>query len=511
MRLDENTVIKEVPVSQDETTGQITETVPYVQGKAGIPIPVFEQTEGDYLKRMSDLGTKATPLAKAMEIRVAEVKRISNELQQANESSGTRRLMISRFGSMVRKAMSDPRYAENITAEGKGTRAFTKAMQWLGLGDNEVQKAIADASAMQSLAFFFALGGKASMLGNTIDERTALQSQYFDETLDTKDSLMQKYLSAVSSSVTVEESTKLMSLLNARAMDMNLPVSASQQKALEYGSSVESQPMILDQKKGMMVPNPDFMTAEEWLGLKVKPKNYNQTELLGHLYKNSAFQSVSTEVSDLDTQNMHNDIAQFVQSYANVADLQYNSNFLDKQTFKHEKTLDSYIFTELMLQFTNNNTVKFRVDGEYVTVINTELTSKYIYFNDNKNKRICKFLSKNMHPAYLESFLEQMHIIKIDSEQYFYNAVVNNTISYDADVNAFMDQSQNFLNTLVKGYKKLILNNVRFNLYEFLEDDLESVILNRITKAWHYAHEITLQTNNPSKYVVAQPLVIKYL
>jgi hypothetical protein len=164
-----------------------------------------------------------------------------------------------------------------------------------------------------------------------------------------------------------------------------------------------------------------------------------------------------------------------------------------------------------MLQFTNNNTVKFRVDGEYVTVINTELTSKYIYFNDNKNKRICKFLSKNMHPAYLETFLEQMHIIKIDSEQYFYNAVVNNTISYDADVNAFMDQSQNFLNTLVKGYKKLILNNVRFNLYEFLEDDLESVILNRITKAWHYAHEITLQTNNPSKYVVAQPLVIKYL
>ena len=141
------------------------------------------------------------------------------------------------------------------------------------------------------------------------------------------------------------------------------------------------------------------------VGLKVKPKNHNQTELLGHLYKNSAFQSVSTEVSDLDTQNMHNDIAQFVQSYANVADLQYNSNFLDKQTFKHEKTLDSYIFTELMLQFTNNNTVKFRVDGEYVTVINTELTSKYIYFNDNKNKRICKFLSKNMHPAYLESFL----------------------------------------------------------------------------------------------------------
>lgn len=49
-----------------------------------------------------------------------------------------------------------------------------------------------------------------------------------------------------------------------------------------------------------------------------------------------------------------------------------------------------------------------------------------------------------MHPAYLESFLEQMHIIKIDSEQYFYNAVVNKTISYDADVNAFMDQSQNF-------------------------------------------------------------------
>lgn len=96
-----------------------------------------------------------------------------------------------------------------------------------------------------------------------------------------------------------------------------------------------------------------------------------------------------------------------------------------------------------MLQFTNNNTVKFRVDGEYVTVINAELTSKYIYFNDNKNKRICKFY-KNMHPAYLESFLEQMHIIKIDSEQYFYNAVVNNTISYDADVNAFMDQSQNF-------------------------------------------------------------------
>lgn len=44
-----------------------------------------------------------------------------------------------------------------------------------------------------------------------------------------------------------------------------------------------------------------------------------------------------------------------------------------------------------MLQFTNNNTVKFRVDGEYVTVINAELTSKYIYFNDNKNKRICKF------------------------------------------------------------------------------------------------------------------------
>ena len=57
------------------------------------------------------------------------------------------------------------------------------------------------------------------------------------------------------------------------------------------------------------------------VGLKVKPKNHNQTELLGHLYKNSAFQSVSTEVSDLDTQNMHNDIAQFVQSYANVADL----------------------------------------------------------------------------------------------------------------------------------------------------------------------------------------------
>lgn len=255
----------------------------------------------------------------------------------------------------------------------------------------------------------------------------------------------------------------------------------------------------------------NYEQDEFTVGLKVKPKNHNQTELLGHLYKNHTFQSVTTEVSDLDTQNMYNDISMFVQSYANVADLQYNSNFLDKQTFKHEKTLDSYIFTELMLQFTNNNTLNFRVDGEYVTVINTELSCKYIYFNDNKNKRICKFLSKNIHRAYLESFLEQMHIVKIDSEQYFYNGIASNTLSFDDDIDTFMEQSNTILTNLVKGYKKLILNNVRFNLYEFLEDDLESVILNRITKAWHYAHEITLQTNTPSKYIVAQPMVMKFL
>lgn len=247
------------------------------------------------------------------------------------------------------------------------------------------------------------------------------------------------------------------------------------------------------------------------VGLKVKPINYNQIELLGHLYKNHAFQSVSTEASDIDTQDMYNDIALFVQSYANVADLQYNSNFLDKQTFKHEKNLDSYIFTELMLQFTNNNTLKFRVDGEYVTVINTELSSKYIYFNDNKNLRICKFLSENMHRSYLESFLEQMHIVKIDSEQYFYTSIANNTLGFDADLDTFMKQSNSILTNLVKGYKKLLINNVRFNLYEFLEDNIESVILNRITKAWHYAHEVTLQNNNSTKHVVAQPLVIKFL
>lgn len=247
------------------------------------------------------------------------------------------------------------------------------------------------------------------------------------------------------------------------------------------------------------------------IGLKFKPEDYTHNELLGHLYKNQSFQHISTELPGIDGQSISQEISDFLYSYANVADLQYNANFLGKLEYKTEKSLDNYIFKELLLQFTNSRNLKYRADGEYFTVINKNLSSKYIYFKDNKNIKICKFISKDMCPAHLESFLEQMHCIKVDAEQYFYYSLVNNITEFNNDYSVLLENTQNTLNLMVKAYKTLLLNKLNFNLYEFLDDDIDSVILNRILKAWHYAYRIIQESNNPSECLITKPFVVKYL
>lgn len=247
------------------------------------------------------------------------------------------------------------------------------------------------------------------------------------------------------------------------------------------------------------------------IGLKFKPDNYNHNELLGHLYKKESFQHISTEIPDIESEHITKEISDFLYSYANVADLQYSTNFLGKLEYKTEKSLDNYIFKELLLQFTNNKNLKYRADGEYFTVINPELSSKYIYYKDNRNIKICKFISKGMCPIYLESFLEQMHSIKIDAEQYFYYGLVNSIFDFNEDYTEFIEMSMNNLNQLVKAYKTILLNKLTFNLYEFLDDDIDSAILNRILKAWHYAHCIIKDSSNPADCLITTPFVLKSL
>lgn len=262
----------------------------------------------------------------------------------------------------------------------------------------------------------------------------------------------------------------------------------------------------------------NFEQDEFSIGLKFKPENYNHDELLGHLYKNQSFQQISTEilgidgqVLGIDNQSISQEISDFLYSYANVSDLQHNVNFLNKIEYKTEKSLDNYIFKELLLQFTNSRSLKYRVDGEYFTVINKDLSSKYIYYKDNMHIKICKFISKDMYPGYLESFLEQMHYIKIDAEQYFYYSLINNIVEFNQDYNIFIDSAQDILNLMVKAYKTILLDKLNFNLYEFLDDDLDSVILNRILKAWHYAHCVAKNSHNPADCLITTPFVVKYL
>lgn len=247
------------------------------------------------------------------------------------------------------------------------------------------------------------------------------------------------------------------------------------------------------------------------IGLKIKPENYDHSELLGHLYKNKSFQYISTEIPEADAEMINQEVSDFLYSYANISDLSYNSSFLEGKLQKIEKNLDNYIFKELLLHLTNNKNLKFRADGEYFTVINKKLSSKYIYFKDNKNLNICKFISKDMRPTFLDSFLEQMHIIKIDAEQYYYYALINNNIEFNEDFNETLVINHEKLTLLVKAYKLILLNKINFNLYEFLDDDLDSVILNRITKAWYYSHKVILSSKPLQDHLVANPFVLKFL
>lgn len=254
----------------------------------------------------------------------------------------------------------------------------------------------------------------------------------------------------------------------------------------------------------------NYAEDEFSIGVRIKPEDYTLNTLLGHLYKNQNYQEISAEVPELESIDLAQEVSDFINSYANISDLAYNVNFLDKKTYKLEKNFDNYIFTELLLHFVNNKTQQYRVDNEYLTVINKDLSSKYIYFNDNKNNLICRFTSKDMQSAYLENLLKQFHMVKLDSEQFFYFSLENNTFSYQEDFNTQVSLASEDLNKLVKAYKTIVLKNLDFNIYEFLEDDLEGVLLNRILKAWQFAYCVSA-TRTPSVNRIADPLVLKHL
>ena len=249
------------------------------------------------------------------------------------------------------------------------------------------------------------------------------------------------------------------------------------------------------------------------VGLRIKPDDYQYDQLFGYLYKNQAFQHVATEIlnSDIESETITSEINDFLYTYASISELEHNVHLLDKKSYKLDKSLDTYIFKELVLQFTNNKNIQYRSDNEYFTIINRELSSKYIYFKDNRNATLCKFISKGMYPSYLDSFLEHMHSIKVDAEHFFYYALIHNLFSFNPDLNVLITEQKELLEKILKAYKTMFLKNLNFNLYEFLENDLDTALMNRIEKSWHYSHRVISSGREPENMLADTPWVVKLL
>ena len=63
---------------------------------------------------------------------------------------------------------------------------------------------------------------------------------------------------------------------------------------------------------------------------------------------------------------------------------------------------------------------------------------------------------------------------------------------------------------LVSAYKLLVLRKFKFDIYDFIEDDFDLVVKNRILKGMEYAHCIS-NRRNPIDCLVATPEVKKLL
>lgn len=256
----------------------------------------------------------------------------------------------------------------------------------------------------------------------------------------------------------------------------------------------------------------EIILDDATLGIRLNPciTELIQHVLVGYMQKTNSFQSISDQLPEHLPQDLAIEMLHVINNIAHVSDMHSHYNLLDTYTHKNNMVLDGYIFLELLLQRLNSETSNYRVDSEYLTAINPNLSSRYIYFNDNKNKVICRFISKNPNLNHLKSFLKEMHFIKIDSEQFFYSEVLNGGLKFDQNYAEFCKINEPKIKHLVAAYKLLVLNRFKFDIYDFIEDDFDLVVKNRILKGMEYAHCIS-KRREPSTCLVSVPEVKKLL
>ena len=256
----------------------------------------------------------------------------------------------------------------------------------------------------------------------------------------------------------------------------------------------------------------EIILDDATLGIRLNPYIAERIEhvQVEQMQKNNSFQSISDQLPEHLPQELALEMIHVINNVAHISDMHTHYNLLDNNTHKKNMVLDGYIFLELLLQKINKETIDYRVDSEYLTVINPTLSSRYIYFNDCKNKVICRFISKNPNLNLLKSFLKEMHFIKIDSEQYFYQEVSNGGLKLHADYAEFCKINEPMIKHLVSAYKLLVLRKFKFDIYDFIEDDFDLVVKIRILKGMEFAHCI-FNRCNPIDCLVATPEVKKLL
>lgn len=268
----------------------------------------------------------------------------------------------------------------------------------------------------------------------------------------------------------------------------------------------------------------NHLIVEEFSDLSIGVCSQKETTdtLIGYFVKNHNLQIVSDQAID-DLSADPELISNFLEVHANIEGIRHHYNLLDRKSLQEIKKLDNYIFLELMMQMFNKKNQALLADGEYLTIINQKFSTKYLYFFEAKGTEICKINNHKLKVSKLEHFIEKLHAIKIDSEQLFYNLYKNHELTFDkSDYSEFsenvfihfLDRNKEIFTNTLSSYKKLFTDQLKFDVYDILEDNIDQVILGRIKHGWRYAFNVVTQIVPQSKMdvqVSENIRVLKYL